>query len=1338
VTVQEITVGPLKRGDLQQLLVDTVHCEKEEAASLGQLLAEKTAGNPFFAIQFLTSLAEEGLLVFDRDAARWTWDVAQIRARGFTDNIVDLMVGKLIRLPVATQDALKYFACLGTRASVETLSVIQRLSDAELTAVLRDPLDMGLIFRSEVEFVFLHNRVQEAAYALLSPSHRAATHLRIGRHLAAQTATDKVGESIFDIVNQFNRGAAFITSNEERDLVAELNLIAGKRAQAATAFASALTYFTDGDAMLNEDRWVRRYPLAFELALRRGETEFLTGDSDSAETRLAALARCAANLVDRAAVTCLLLDLYMTLGRSDRAVETGLEYLRHLGVVWSAHPTKEEVQQEYERIWRQLGSRPIEELIHLPAMTDPKWRATMDVLTKIMPPALFTDKNLQCLVLGRMANLSLEHGNCDGSCLGYVWLGGVLGPHFGDYRAGFRFGKLSVDLVEQRGLNRFMARVLLGFGSLVIPWTRHVRSGIPVMRRALAAAQERGDLTYAAFVCYDMISQLLASGDALDEVQREAEAALELVLKSRFGLIADSITGQLSLIRTLRGLTPKFGLFDDGVFNEVHFEKHLESDPHLANATCRYWIRKLQARFYSNDSTSAVEAAAKASLLLWALPPSIEAADYYFHAALALSGNFCGAPKGEQAQHLETIVAHHMQLTVWAQNCAENFGDRAALVAAEIARIQGQDLDAMRHYEDAIQLAHEHGFVQNKGIACELAAKFYADRGFTTIAQTYFRCARSCYQRWGALGKVQQLDQRYPRLREEEFHSAVKAGISPIQSLDVETVVKASHALSREIVLGKLIETLMTISIEHGGADRGLLVLLSSDEPRIEAEASTIGDVVRVTLLKNFSTPPAFAKSILLYTLRTRQSVVVDDASVENPFFDDEYVRSRRARSILCLPIIKQGDLIGAIYLENNLTGHAFTHDRLAVLEVLASQAAISIENAKLYADLRQENSERKRSEAALRASEERWRTVFESTTLGIAMIDATFRYTAVNSAFKAMLGYSGEELTQLTPMDIGVEKDGEQMRTRLISLRRKKFKHLDIEKQYRRKDGSLIWMHSYATLISDQIANSSIVAIMVDITESKHAQDALREAQGELARVSRLTTMGQITASIAHEIKQPLAAIALNGSAGLRLLHKTPPDINEAQEALNQIVSEAHKAGRTITGIRAMFRSGEQERTLLDVNELISEVLGLVRGELSSKRIFVRTELLETIPKLLADRVQLQQVLLNLVMNASEAMTSMAESGRTLTIRSQVRGPEEVVVQVEDSGPGIDAKHIDHIFDSFFTTKSNGMGMGLSICRSIIEAHNGRLSVSPGIDRGSVFQIMLPSTAPKRVVDRP
>ena len=488
---------------------------------------------------------------------------------------------------------------------------------------------------------------------------------------------DKIAERIFNLVNQFNRGAALISDPTEKHRVAELNLLAARRARASTAYAAALTYLTVGGTLLGEDRWEWQYELTFALEFHRAESEFVTGDLDAAEERLSMLSRHTGNLVDLAAVTCSRLDLYTTLDRSDRAVEVCLEYLRHLGVEWSPHPTEEQVRQEYERMWCQLGNRSIEALIDLPPMSDPDWRATMDVLTKVMPPAMFTDKNLQCLVLGRMANLSLEHGNCDGSFLGYVWLGGVLGASFGDYRTGFRFGKLAVDLMENRGLNRFKARVYLGFGSLVNPWTRHLRTGLSLMRRAFDAAQETGDLTYAAYACYDLIEQLLPSGDPLAEVQREAESALEFSRKARFGLIVDGITGQLSLIRTLRGLTPEFGCFNDGKFDEVQFERHLESDPRLANAACRYWIRKLQARLYAGEEASAVEAAAKAQRLLWAAPPALEVPDYHFHAALARSGSYDAASTSARLQH-------------WRQSASttssSRYGRRTALRISGTAR----------------------------------------------------------------------------------------------------------------------------------------------------------------------------------------------------------------------------------------------------------------------------------------------------------------------------------------------------------------------------------------------------------------------------------------------------------------------------------------------------------------------------------------------------------------------------------------------------------------------------------------------------------------------------
>jgi predicted ATPase len=857
--VRDIVLAPLSFGDVNRLIADSVHQERTSTKPLARLVHKKTAGNPFFAIQFLNVLAEEHLLEFDPHEGTWRWDIDRICAKGFTDNLIVLMVGKLRRLPVATQKALKQLSCLGNSAEITALIRIHGGSEEGMHSDFREAVHRGFVLRLGHSYTFLHDRVQEAAYALIPENERAAAHLRIGRLLLSQVASDGLEEKIFEIVNQLDRCTELTASSEERERLAELNLIAGKRAKASMAHASALRYLAVGGALLAEDIWERRAELAFALEFHRAECEFVIGDLAAAEERLSMLSRHTRKLTDLAAVTCLSLDLYTTLDRSDRAVEVCLEYLQRLGIAWSPHPTEKEVLQEYERMWRQLGNRPIEALIDLPPMTDPGWRATMDVLAKVMPPALFTDKNLQCLVLGRMANLSLEHGNCDGSCLGYVWLGGVLGTSFGDYRAGFRFGKLSVDLMENRGLNRFKARVYLGFGSLVNFWTQHLRTGLASMRRAFDAAQELGDLTYATYARYDLIGQLIFSGDPLGKVQQEAENALELARKARFGLMVDAITGQLRLIRTLRGLTPTFGCFDDEQFDEVQFEQHLERDPHLANPACRYWIRKLQARFYATDNASAIEAAAKAELLFWAVPPNVEVTDYHFYAALARAGRYDVASTGERLQHLEALAAHHKQLAVWAESCPENFANRAALVGAEIARIEGRELDAERLYEQATRLAHEHGFIQNEAIANELAARFYAARGFEVIAHTYFRNARYCYLLWGADGKVKQIEKSQPHLREEPAPLHPTATIRAlVEQLDLISVVKALQAVSREIDLGTLIETLMMIAVEHAGAERGLLFLPHEHEHRIAAAATTHDDSVQVMLGQAFVTLPKF------------------------------------------------------------------------------------------------------------------------------------------------------------------------------------------------------------------------------------------------------------------------------------------------------------------------------------------------------------------------------------------------------------------------------------------------------------------------------------------------
>ena len=1437
--VSEIELGPLDYGHIGRLIADALHCDLEDAASLSELVHAKTAGNPFFVLQFLHALADERLLAFDHQTQRWSWDVDRIRAKAYTDNVVDLMVGKLARLPDEAQMALQQLACLGNVADVTTLAMVLGTSEEDVHAALWQAVLQELVERTADVYRYVHDRIQEAAYSLIPDDRRALAHLRIGRLLAEHIPSEKREEAIFEIVNHLNRGAELITSQDERERLAELNLIAGKRAKASTAYASALTYLASGAALAPEDAWERRRDLVFDLELHHAECEFLTGALTEAEERATSLSARSKDCAERAAIASLRMEVCLTLGQSPRAVEVAIEFLRGEGIELSSHPTDVEAQREYDRVRLQIGSRTADELLDLPLMTDPTSLAILDVLTKLVPAALFTDANLYCLATCKAVGLSLERGYGDGSCPQFEWFGLVAGTRFADYKAGFLLGQVGYALVEGRGLQRFKARTYMLFAAHVIPWANNIKTGRDVLRSAFDSADKDCDITFAQYSLFNLTTILLASGDLLGEIQEEAEQSLKYARRIPFQAVIDIMKTQLALIKTLRGLTYKFGFFDDDQFDERRIEERFKGGSDLTPAAiCWYWIRKLQARFFAGDYDAAIDALLRAQQLFWATTSMFESAEYHFYGALSRAARYSRAPTDERRRFwmISLFITDNYRSGPRIALKTSRTAPPWSLPKSPGSKI-GRSTPLPLRTGDPVgatkRIRPQRGAGQRTGGALLRGA----------WERDYLSCLHAkCSLLLRPLGRRRQGTPAQGAVPGSRGRSACPDSTStvraPVELLDLATVIKVSQAVSGEIVLEKLIDTLMRNAIEQAGAERGLLILPRGGEQRIEAEAMTSGDLVSVHLHDEPVTEALLPQSVLHFVLRTRESVTLDDAAAQSAFAADPYIRERQARSVLCLPLINQTKLTGVLYLENNLARSAFAPARIAVLKLLASQAAMALENTRLYRDLAEREAkirrlvdaniigifiwnfdgrileandaflrlvgyeredllsgriswtdltplqwrdrnaqtvqeltmtgiappyekeyfrkdgsrvpvligaasldesenqgvafvldltERKQAEEALRESEEQWKAVFENNPTMYFMVGQNGTILSVNPFGAEQLGYAPEELIGHPVEILFHQADRELARMNKANCLEHLGRTIRWELRKLRKDGEMLWVRETgrAMVFKDRPV---VLVVSEDITEGKRAAEALRETQTQLAHANRVETMGQLTASIAHEVNQPIAATLTNAQAALRWLGARRPNLDEARQALSRIVRDADRARAVVQRIRNLSKKAPPRDERVDINAAIREVIELTHSEAMKTGVRARTEFTEGLPLVSGDRVELQQVIMNLILNAFEAMTELREGPRELLVTTGRSELGDVLVAVRDLGPGLAPATLENLFKAFHTTKPKGLGLGLSICRSIIEAHGGRLWASANAPRGAVFQFTLPA----------
>ncbi|HVY31790.1 MAG TPA: AAA family ATPase [Polyangiaceae bacterium] len=1016
--IEELTLEALGIEPLGRIVADTLRATDRECETLTRLIFEKTRGNPFFFTRFLAMLHRSGLVRFDGQTMGWTWDTESIGAQDFSDNVVDLMARQLRHCAPETERALSLAACLGNTFDPEALVAVGERSRVQTAEALEQAVQEGLVVRTPNGCRFVHDRIQQAAYARIPEDQREATHLSIGRILLARTPKEALPDRIFDLLSQLNRGIAILDEQSEREQLARLNLIAARRARASAAFRAAADYCAAGLLLLPADAFAHAYELAFALSLECAECELATGKLEEAERRLAPAQEHARTRGDRAACWRVAIELHTARGQSMAALDASFECLRLYELNLSAHPSADEVQAAEQAMLKSLGDRAIEAIADLPLMGESDMEAAVNVLAGTLYSAYFVDPHLHRLIACTMVDLALRHGLCTLAPMGVAAYGMELAIS-GRYEEAERFGRAALGAVERHQFVACKAGVLQILGAGLVIWTSGLPSAIELVRESARAGMESGEGLVTSISQIHVLILSFAAGIALDEVEREADRALDVLRGAGYGAMADAVHIPKRIVQALRGGSDDASLLSGPDFDA--FVQRVTAHPIPIIGTWLH-VHLLPAWVVLGETARALAASAAARPGLILVRPQHAQDDHAFYSALALAAACDDGPADARPAMLDEIRAYAEQLKRWAASSPKSYFHQSSLVLAEIARIEGRLSDAMSTYDQAICAARESGAVHVEALAHERAARAYRAHGLASLAELSMREARACYRRWGAFAKVRRLDAEWPSIAPREN----RAPLSLNTRVDAIAVVKASQTISSEIILERLLEKLLRVAIEQAGAQQGVLLLLRQGEFSIAATAVVQGESLVVSVCDPLQpmSGELLPTSVIYYVRRTVEPLIVADASTSDTFASDPYIFRQKTKSILAVPIVRQGELQGVLYLANDLVANAFTQGRLSVLELLVAQIAISLENATLYADLRREMAERERTEQGLRASEAQLRQAQKMEAIGQLAGGIAHDF---NNLLTAICGYSALAIEQL-PRETRVRKEVEEI----------------------------------------------------------------------------------------------------------------------------------------------------------------------------------------------------------------------------------------------------------------------------------------------------------------------
>lgn len=1364
VVINHLSLSPLNLNQAHQFIADTVKTECIYTQRLAELVWEKTQGNPFFLKEFLKLLDTEQLLKFDNNTGAWFWDLEQIRTQNITDNVVELMADKIQTLSESAQKILRLAACIGNKFDLPTLSIINETPPKAAANELWDAIQAGLILPvgDEYKFIqtnreandfkitykFAHDRIQQAAYSLIPPDDKQAVHWKIGQLLLQNTPPQILQQKIFDIVNQLNFAIEAIEVQLEKDKLAQLNLIAGKKAKASAAWKPAWNYLSIGINCLSADSWLRQYDLSLALYVETVEAAILSGHVEEMEKLANLVFQQATSLLDKVKVYEVKIQAYTAQNKPLEAIDTALSVLKLLGIRFPHKPTKLNIFLELVNTKLSLAGKQIEDLIDLPVMTNPDKLAAMRILSTVVSAAHFATPELLPLMVFKQVNLSIKYGNTSVSSCAYATYGLILaGETVGDIETGYQFGQLALLLLHKFNVKELKARTIFIVNYFVKHWKEHLRETLNPLQNAYSIALETGDLEYAGYsVCvYCYHSYVLGKELAKVEAEMAMYSNTLSQLKQETSYYYNQLNRQV-VLNLMGRAEDKCRLIGESYDETKMLPLHLKAN---AQNICRsLYFFKLVLCYIFQDYQQARENAKSAEKYSDSAVGTIPL--YHFYNSLVDLAIYSDAPKSEQKLILQKVKANQKKIQKWAHFAPMTHLHKFYLVEAERYRVLGENARAIDYYDRAIALAKEHDYINEEALANELAAKFYLAWGKEQVAQAYMTNAYYCYLRWGATAKMTDLKRQYPELL-KRFTTANMSinsrnslsntsGRTSGETLDLAALMKASQAISSEIELDKLLKTLMKILLESSGAQTGYLILESQGQLRVEASGEANSNQVMV--LQSTPIETCLPLSIIHYVERTQEGLIETDVAREGRFTQDAYIKTYQPKSILCAPLLNQGQLIGIVYLENNLADGVFTPDRLELIKLLSSQAAIALTNARLYTQVQ--------------STQNRLNKFLNAIPLGISVHDAKGQIIYTNQVAQQLLNIQDlpKAETQQLSETYGVYRAGtgeiypvEQLPV-VRSLAGAKAQADDLELHH--SDGS-IFVESTSTPIFDDTGNVEYaIAAFQDISDRKQAEMTLienvrleqeisdrKKTEAELERAKDAAEAANLAkstflANMSHELRTPLNAI-LGFS---QLMNQDTNLLSEQTENLNII----HRSGEhLLTLINQVLDLSKVEagrmtknETNFDLHHLLADIEDMFSLKAKDIGLQLRFECGADVPKYIyADEVKLRQVLINLISNAVKFTSSGSVSvsvknkqakGKTEaeTPINNNQQPTTITFEVKDTGVGMAADELEKLFQPFVQTASGqkvqqGTGLGLTISRQFVRLMGGEITVISG-----------------------